>query len=360
MAGSVRGITIEIEGKTSGLVKSLDLVNKSLKDTQSQLKTVDKALQLDPTNVEALAAKQDLLQTAIAQTKEKLELEKKAAADAAEALKNGTITQNEYNTLQAAVAATSAELSNLEKEASGAGADMDTLGQETKQAADEAEKGGAKFENFGKVAAAGAAAAAAAVAAVATAAVAAGKALVDCAVGGAEFADEILTLSSVTGVSAETLQEWQYAAELVDVSVDTMSSALVKTTRSMDAAASGSGAAADAFAQLGVSVVDSNGNLRDNEDVFWDTIDALGNIENETERDAVAMELLGRSATELNPLIEAGSDQMAEYAEEAHAAGYVLGDETLEAFGDFDDTLQRLNNGTTAAKMRLAPFCSRS
>lgn len=353
MAGSIRGITIEIEGKTSGLVKSLDSVNKSLKDTQSQLKIVDQALKLDPTNVEALAAKQDLLKTAISQTQEKLKLEQQAAEDAAKALAEGTITQNEYNALQVAVAKTSAELANLEKEASGAGADMNTLADETKQAADEADRGGANFEKLGQVAAAGAAAAAAAIAAVGAAAISAGKALVDCAVSGAQFADEILTTASVTGVSTETLQEWSYAAELVDVSVDTMAGALSRTTRQMSDAASGSGSAAEAFSQLGISVTDANGNLRDNEDVFWETIDALSQIENETERDALSMELLGKSATELNPLIEAGSEGMAAYAEEAHNAGYVLSDDTLDAFGDFDDQLQRLNAGTTAAKNAL-------
>lgn len=353
MAGSIKGITIEIYGKTDNLVKSLSNVNKSLKDTQGQLKTVNEALKLNPNNVELLATKQDLLNTAIEQTKEKLALEKQAAADAAVALEKGTITKNEYNALQAAVAKTTGELAGLEKESQSTAANMDNLGNETEQASEQAGNAGANFEKFGQMAAAAATVAATSIAAVTAAATAAAKALIDCALGGAEFADEILTMSSVTGVSAETLQEWSYAAELVDVSVDTMASALQRTTRQMNDASDGSGTAAEAFAQLGISVTDANGNLRDNEDVFWETIDALGQIDNATERDALAMELLGRSATELNPLIEAGSAGMAAYAEEAHEAGYVLSDDTLGAFGDLDDQLQRLSSGTTAAKNAL-------
>ena len=93
--------------------------------------------------------------------------------------------------------------------------------------------------------------------------------------------------------------------------------------------------------------------MRNQEDVYWDVIDALGNISNETERDALAMDILGKSAKELNPLIEAGSDTMAQLAEEAHETGYVMSDEALNAFGDFDDQMQRLNNGVTGAKNAL-------
>lgn len=128
MAGNIRGIVIEIEGNTKGLVKSLDTVNKNLRDTQGQLKLVDKALKIDPTNVDILATKQSLLADAIAQTKEKLDIEKRAAQDAAEALAMGKISKNEYNALQAGIANTAAELSKLESEANGAEEEVVDLG----------------------------------------------------------------------------------------------------------------------------------------------------------------------------------------------------------------------------------------
>lgn len=130
--GTIKGITIEIEGKTSGLVKSLGNVNKSLSETQKSLKTVNDALKLDPKNVETLKTKQNLLTQAINETKEKLELEKKAAADAAKALEDGTITKNQYDTLQAEVAKTSSELNKLEKESKETNAELKQLGGSTK------------------------------------------------------------------------------------------------------------------------------------------------------------------------------------------------------------------------------------
>ena len=127
---------------------------------------------------------------------------------------------------------------------------------------------------------------------------------------------------------------------LVDVDVSTVASSLKKLTKNMDSARGGTGAAADAFATLGVSVTDINGSLRDNEDVFYDTIDALGKMENETERDALAMAIFGKSATDLNPMIEAGSKQLKAFADEAHEMGYVLDGDALKA----DRKSTRLNS----------------
>ena len=157
----------------------------------------------------------------------------------------------------------------------------------------------------------------------------------------------------VTGLSTDKIQELQYAAELVDTSFETISSSMQKNLKSMSSAADGTGAAAEAYAQLGVSVTDADGNLRDSEEVYWELIDALGNVSDETERDLLAMQLLGKGARELNPLIEAGSETLADLADEAHATGYVLDGETLDAFQEFDDQMARMDNGVTAAKNAL-------
>lgn len=150
-AGTVKGITIEIEGKTSGLVKSLGNVNKALNQTQQSLKTVEKALKLDPKNVDALKTKQNLLNQAIQETEEKLELEKKAATDAAEALEKGTITKNQYDTLQAEVAKTSSELQNLKKSAKETNDQLKSVGGDSKlkNFTDQLEKAQKKLKDLG-------------------------------------------------------------------------------------------------------------------------------------------------------------------------------------------------------------------
>ena len=191
-------------------------------------------------------------------------------------------------------------------------------------------------------------------AALAAAVVEAEKALISLTIESAAYADEILTQSAVTGLSTEALQEYQYAAELLDVSLDTLTSSQTKMIRSMDAARRGSKEQAEAFDKLGISVQNADGTLRDAQDVFGDAIDALGAISNETERDAIAMTIFGRSARDLNPLIKAGSDGLRELAQEAHNVGYVMSEEALDALGAVDDQVQRMNRSNEALKNQIA------
>ena len=348
--GQIKGITIKIEGDTSPLARDLQSVNRDISQTQRALRDVQRALELDPTNVELLAQQEQLLNRQIEQTSQKLELEQQAAEDAREALEIGSISQEEYATLQAEVVRTASSLGELEEQAASSADGLNDTGEAAEEAGDSAEDSAESFENWGEVIKVAAEAAVAAIAAVGAAVGAAAGALVSATTDTAALADEILTLSSVTSLSTYTLQEMNYSSELLDVSTDTMTGAMTRMVRSLDEAATGTGAAAEAYAALGVSVTDSSGNLRDTEDIFWDVVDSLGEIENATERDAIAMNLLGRSSRELNPLIEAGSEGFAQLAEEAHETGYVMSGDTLDAFGELDDNLQRLNNGTTAAR----------
>lgn len=117
MAGRIQGITVEIGGDTTKLQTALKGVNTEIRNTQSQLKDVDKLLKLDPGNTELLAQKHRLLGDAVKETKEKLETLKTAAEQAEEALKNGTITQEQYDGLQREIAETEAKLKSLEEQA---------------------------------------------------------------------------------------------------------------------------------------------------------------------------------------------------------------------------------------------------
>lgn len=96
---------------------------------------------------------------------------------------------------------------------------------------------------------------------------------------------------------------------------------------------------AAAFKTLGVAVTDSAGNLRSNQDVFQDTITALGKISNETERDALAMQIFGKSAQELNPLILGGADKLKELGDEADRLGLILSQDALDHLNNFGDSM---------------------
>jgi hypothetical protein len=180
------------------------------------------------------------------------------------------------------------------------------------------------------------------------------KALISMTKESAEYAKEIKTISSVTGQSAESLQEFDYAAEMIGVSSDRIRDSLKETTNKMQEAATGTGDAYEAYNKLGVKITDVDGQLRSAEDVFYDTIDALGEMKNKTERDALAMDLMSESAQELNPLIEIGSDGLKQYAQEAHSMGYVLDNEALTALTEVDDAYQRLQKSQEGAKNQLS------
>lgn len=192
-------------------------------------------------------------------------------------------------------------------------------------------------------------------AAVAAAIVKAEKAMISMTKESAAFADNIITLSMQTGQSTQQLQEFAYASELIDVSVDTLQGSLTKLTNNMQDTMNGTGNAKASFDKLGVSVINAvDGSMRSANDVFYETIDALGQVKNETERDAMSMDIFGRSAQDLNPLIIQGSKTLKEYADEAHNVGYVLDDEALSALGAVDDAYQRLQKTQEGVKNQLS------
>ena len=191
-------------------------------------------------------------------------------------------------------------------------------------------------------------------AAVAAAIVKAEKAMISMTKESAAFADNIITLSMQTGQSTQQLQEFSYATELIDVSVDTLQGSLTKLTNNMQDTMNGTGNAKASFEALGVSVTNADGSMRSANDVFYETIDALGQVKNETERDAMSMDIFGRSAQDLNPLIIQGSKTLKAYADEAHNVGYVLDDEALSALGAVDDAYQRLQKTQEGVKNQLA------
>lgn len=212
--------------------------------------------------------------------------------------------------------------------------------------------------------------------AVATAAVAAAGAIAGLVFTASSASNDLVDLSTKTGISTERLEELAYIGDQLGTSQDTITGSLARLTRSMDGAteqaddyatkvaeakAAGKdwedielGDTAQAFATLGVSVTDTSGNLRDNEAVFADLIDALGAVENESQRDALAMSLFGKSAQELNPLIKAGSAEMAKLAEEAHELGAVVDGEDRQALANFKDMLDGMKAGLTGTLTTLA------
>lgn len=347
MAGAkVRGITIDLGLDASGVASGLKSVNSSLNSTSKELKDIDKLLKLDPGNVTLLAQKHEALQRAVSQTRDKLDLLKKAEEELkAQMVDGGTEEQQkQLAALQREIISTEKNLEKYENQLN------DTEG-ETKdltRAEEQAEQATGKMKE-GFTVLKGALANL-----VADGIRKAVDGFKDLMTAGPAFADEIMTMSKTTGIASDKLQELSYMSGLVDVDLSTVAGSMKKLTKSMDSARGGTGSAAEAFKTLGVSVTDVNGNLRDNEDVFYDAIDALGKMENETERDALAMKIFGKSATDLNPMIEAGSEALKGFAEEAHEMGYVLDNDALEALGRVQDEFDRFGKQMESVKNQIA------
>ena len=288
MAGNIKGITIEFRGDTTKLDKALRGIKSSTKDIDKELRSVDKALKFNPKNVDLLRQKQDLLRQKIEQTENNLKELKniQSQMDAKGIDKNS----EEYRRLQREIIETESKLKTFNGQLKTVdktlkGMDMQAVSDKFKSVGEGLTKAG----NAMKPLSAAGAAAAVGVGAL--------------AYKSGEAADDLNTLSKQTGISTQDLQKYAASADLVDVSVEAMAKANQKLKKNMLAVQNGSKGQTEAFEKIGVSVTDSNGNLRDSEEVFQDVITALGKMENETERDALAMKLMGNSASELNPLI---------------------------------------------------------
>lgn len=148
MARRIQGITVEIGGDTTKLQTALKGVNTEIRNTQSQLRDVDKLLKLDPGNTELLAQKHRLLGDAVKETKEKLETLKTAAEQAEQALKDGTITQEQYDGLQREIVETEQKLKALEEQARQSGTALQEIaakGEKLKTVGDNVTNVGKKF-----------------------------------------------------------------------------------------------------------------------------------------------------------------------------------------------------------------------
>lgn len=315
MADRIRGITIEIGGETSKLQDSLKNVNKQLKDTQSQLKDVDKLLKLDPKNVELLAQKQELLSRATEQTAEKLQ----KLRDAQKAMDDAGVDKmsDDYMKVEREIQECEQQQKKFTEEAKQTDVQIVKCASSMADVAEKAQK------------------AADATKPLSTAAAGALTGMAGLAVKAGQSADEIATLSKQSGIATDTIQKMQYAADLLDVDMNTAVKAIAKLKKGLDKNE-------DTLVSMGVAVRDANGNYRDMESIFMGTVAALSKIDDEVERDKVAMDLFGKSADELAGYIDDGGQAFRELSKQAQEKGLIISDEDLQKANEFNDTLDEL------------------
>ena len=312
----IKGITIEIEGNTTKLTDSLKKVDSSLRDTQAQLRDVNKLLKYDPGNVDLLRQKHELLKKAVDDTKERQKLLTQALE---EAKKAGDTAENrkQQDMLQRELAETTTKLQDLEKQYRDSSPVLKSISVKTGELAEKT-KG------------------------VSTAAGVAAAGFLAMAYKAGTAADDLMTMANVTGLSVEELQKLQYASSFVDVPLETMTGSIAKLTKTM---ASGS----DAFETLGISITNQDGTMRDATDVWYDAIEALGKVENDTLRDQLAMELFGKSAMEMAGIVDDGGASLKALGDDLEATGTILSEDAVADTVKFNDAIDELKGKATQA-----------
>ena len=316
----IRGITIELGLDTKGFQANLKSIDSSLKNTQNQLKDVNKLLKLDPTNTELLRQKQDLLKKATEDTKKRLD-ELNNALKQMESAPNASETIEQQNALKREIIETKSALDEYEDALGRSNVALNVIAGTSKEVA---EKTKAISAISGGLA----------------------TALVGNAINSASMADDLNTLSSQTGFTVEELQKMKYASDIVDVSMDQMTGSIQKMTKQMS---SGN----KAFETLGVSLTDSNGNMRDAKDVWYDSLEALSKVQNETERDALSMELFGKSAMDMAGIIDDGGASLKALGDEAEGLGLIMSQDMVDDANALQDSIDRMKGRTEQAFLTM-------
>lgn len=366
------------------LKRAIAEINNGTKVLNSEMRKLTAEYDGNNDSVEFLTQKYDILERQMLSQKDKVEALKQAVADSAEAYGEAdSRTQNwiiQLNNAEAALANTYGEMGRTQTAIENMDKSFDEVSDSTGSAAEGvtslgdvldtvADKLGVKLPDgiskftggLGKIPAS-TAAAAAGIAAVVAAGIKLERKLMDVTKESAAAAKELEALSLQSGVSAQDLQAFQYAEDFLDVSTDTLTDSLKDLTTKMSDAKDGNEEVIAMFDQLGVSVTDAGGNLRDSYDVFLDVIDGLGEMGNQAERDALAMGLINESAQKLNPLIEQGSASLKKYADEAENVGYILSNDQLKALTAVDEAQNRLLKSQEAVSKQIsaeyAPYMS--
>lgn len=370
MAKNSRNLDIEVsisgEDKYKQSIAELNAANKTM---GAELKRLAAEYQGNTDSMDYLTKRGEALQTMLTRQREKVDELKQAVALSAKlhgeasvktqslAAQLANAQTSEINLSRAveensaAMQGNSTAIGNEQKSLTGLGDILDGMtskfGIQIPDSAKTALNGMVSFST-GTVAALGAAAAGI------TALYEGIKALHNMTIEYAAQADELITKSAESGLSTEFLQAYEYASQLVDVPIDTFADSMKKLTDKMADARDGNEKLQETFKTLGVSITDvSDGSLLPAEQVVMDVIDALHDMGNETERNAIASDLFGESYQNLNPLIVSGTKTLQGYMDAAKD-NYVLTNKQIEALGALDDQVQLNNNQWEALKKQIA------
>lgn len=178
--------------------------------------------------------------------------------------------------------------------------------------------------------------------------VAVGAALIFAAEKTGKYADKILDMTQITGLSTNTLQELENVARTAGVDFKKLTDAVQKFTARIPIMAKETGPAFEAMQKLGVNIFDVDGKIRDMNDLFPEMINGLQNMQNVSERNAIAQQIFGAKLQDLAPVLGMTTEQFKKAREEAHELGLVMSEEALNAANEYRIESEKLRAEFTA------------
>ncbi len=365
MANKIKGIIVEIGGDTVGLQKALKDVNDKAKNVSSEMREVEKALKLDPTNTELLAQKHTLLSKQVEIAKEKLSALKDVQKQVEQQFKNGDIGEEQYRAFQREVALAESNVKRLDgqleevektmnttsESTEELSKDLDNAGKTTKDLGENVEQSESKLSKFGDVAKKVGQAAADIFAALGKAAIDTGKKIWEMSNEVAAAGDSIDKTSQKIGISAESYQEWGYVFERCGANVDNLQAGMKTLSGVIAEATNGSDKAKEKLSSVGLTLDDLNGKSQDEQ--LSIVIQKLQEMGSSAERTAAASKLLGKSAVDMAAVLNTSAEDTQALKDEAHEYGMIMSNEAVAASATFEDSLTKMNHTVTGLKNNM-------
>ncbi len=364
------GFKLGVEGEKE-FKSSLADINRTFKVLGSEMKLVQSQFDKNDKSEEALTARSKTLNKSIEAQREKIKVLEAALENASESFgendkrtKNWQIQLNNakatLNGFEHELKENTGELDRLKDAEKGAAEQGDKLGDELRKAGSETEKAAEKGENaknrfqaLGNTLKTVGTMLATTTAAIGAATVTAGKKIWDLSQSVAESGDEIDKQSQKLGLSAENYQKLSYAMERSGADIEDFKRGTINISKELANVQNGVEGAGTTFEKLGVNLKNADGSVKSTETALLETIDALANLKDETERNSYANTIFGRSYTELAPLLNSGSEGIKELMDEAEKYGMIMSDEAVSASAAFSDSLTKLEGASNGLKNNL-------
>jgi len=171
-----------------------------------------------------------------------------------------------------------------------------------------------------------------------------GTAVAALAIKTGQYADKLLDLGQITGLSTDAIQEFEHVARAAGVSSEGFLNTIQRLNGQMPEIATGTGNTAIALDKLGISIKDASGNTRDMNDLFPEILNQLQQMESIVDRNAIAHDIFGRSLTDVAPILGLSAAEMAKLRKEAHETGRVMSGDSLKSANNFRIAVEDLKS----------------